>query len=142
MQAPTTKIDNTETTSFFGIDTKSVQKKINACIKKVNQNPLARQTIRAVDNYAPTLIAFIGSMFAPAAVTFGCCAAVVALHLMKPKLISEQAVGKVAIGIGASIGLTKLVIPFSKLLTYAAVSGGLIFFGFQAANTPQYRTVG
>ena len=134
MQAPTKKTDNKETTSYFELYTTSAQKKINACIEKVNQNPVARQTIQVINDYAPTLIAFFGSMFAPVGLTASCCVAVTALHFIEPRLVSEQIVGKVAIGIGASIGLTKLVIPFAKLLTYGAVSGGLIFLGIQAVN--------
>ena len=141
MQAPITNTKNKEQSNFFSDFFTSVQKKANACIKTINQNEAARETLRAVNDYAPVLIAFLGSYLAPVAVTTGCCAAVYALSQIKPQFVSEQTLGKVAMGVGASIGLTKIVIPFATLLTYAAASGGLIFFGVQAANSPQYRTV-
>lgn len=141
MQVPTTKIDIKNTSSYFENFCTSVQKKANACVKTINQNEVARETLKAVNDYAPVLIAFIGSMFAPVGVTIGCCAAVLALSQIKPQLVSEQTAGKVAIGVGASMGITKIVIPFAKLLTYAAVSGGLIFFGVVAAtSTPEPQT--
>ena len=128
MQVESTILNNKP--SYFDNFCTSVQNKTNTCIKSIEQNETARITTAAVAKYAPFVIGFLGGYFAP--VTTAICLAatlVIASKKVKPQYVSKQVFGNVLMGVGASMGLKSLTLPFLKMIACALASGVTLFVG-------------
>lgn len=108
------------------------QGKVNVTVKNIQQNPQVNKTVKAIIDIAPFIIGLVGSYFAPVVVT-GVCLVVAFAATQVPydnkTLLSNKVFGNLTMGVGASIGITKIAIPFARVIGFAASAVALIIFG-------------